>query len=195
MPIQSKQDYLYYLEQDRIALKRPAGFVFNKDNIWKYEILLRKSEYYCNCMPGVLKKIGSLYKRRLYRLGRKCGGFSIPVNCFGPGLSIAHYGAIVVNTTARIGKNCRIHEGVTIGATGKNGQAATIGDNCFLATGAKVIGDIQLGNDIAVGANAVVTKSFLENGITLGGVPAKKISSHSSRDFLADALFENQLSK
>ena len=98
----------------------------------------------------------------------------IPVNCFGPGLSIAHYGPIVVNTTAKVGKNCRIHEGVTIGATGKNGQAATIGDNCFLATGAKVIGDIHLGNDIAVGANAVVTKSFLEDKITLGGCLQRK---------------------
>ena len=169
MSIQSKEDLLYYLEQDRIALKRPAGFVLKKDNIWKFEILLRKAEYYCNCMPGKLKKIGSIYKRRLYRLVVKCGGFSIPINCFGPGLSIAHCGAIVVNDTARIGKNCRIHEGVTIGATGKNGQAAIIGDNCFLATGAKVIGAVHLGNDIAVGANAVVTKSFSEDKITLGG--------------------------
>lgn len=190
MQIQSKRDLKYYLEQDRIALKRPSGFVLSKDNIWKFEILLRKAEYYCNCMPGNLKIIGSFYKRRLYRLGLKCGGFSIPVNCFGPGLSIAHYGPIVVNNTAKVGKNCRIHEGVTIGATGKNGQAAIIGDNCFLATGAKVIGAIHLGNDIAVGANAVVITSFLEEGITLGGVPAKKISNHSSRDFLADGLFE-----
>lgn len=174
MPIQSKEDLKYYLEQDRIALKRPAGFVWKKDSIWKFEILLRKAEFFCNCMPGMLKKIGSLYKKRLYSLGAKCGGFSIPINCFGPGLSIAHYGTIVVNDTAKVGKNCRIHEGVTIGATGKNGQAAIIGDNCFLATGAKVIGDIHLGNDIAVGANAVVTKSFLEDKITLGGGACKE---------------------
>ena len=174
MPIQSKEDLKYYLEQDRIALKRPAGFVWKKDSIWKFEILLRKAEFFCNCMPGMLKKIGSLYKKRLYSLGAKCGGFSIPINCFGPGLSIAHYGTIVVNDTAKVGENCRIHEGVTIGATGKNGQAAIIGDNCFLATGAKVIGDIHLGNDIAVGANAVVTKSFLEDKITLGGGACKE---------------------
>lgn len=132
MPIQSKEDLRYYLEQDRIALKRPSGFVLKKDGIWKFEILLRKAEYYCNCMPGILKKVGSFYKKRLYRHGLKCGGFSIPVNAFGPGLSIAHYGTIIVNNTAKIGKNCRIHEGVTIGATGRNGQAAIIGDNCFL---------------------------------------------------------------
>ena len=55
----------------------------------------------------------------------------------------------------------------------------------------KVIGAVHLGNDIAVSANAVVTKSFSEDKITLGRVPAKKISNHSSRDFLADGLFEN----
>ena len=188
MPIRNKSDLKYYLEQDRIALKRSSGFMWRKDNIWKFEILLRKAEYYCNCMPGPLKKIGSYYKRKLYRMGVKCGGFSIPINCFGPGLSIAHYGSIVVNDTAKVGKNCRIHEGVTIGATGREGQAATIGDNCFLATGAKIIGAIQIGNDIAVGANAVVVKSYLEDGITLGGVPAKKISNHDSHDFLAEGL-------
>lgn len=101
MAIHSKEDLKYYLKQDRIALKRPSGIVLSKDRIWKFEILLRKSEYYCNCMPGVLKKIGSLYKRRLYKLGAKCGGFSIPINCFGPGLSIAHCGPVVVNDTAK----------------------------------------------------------------------------------------------
>lgn len=181
MPIQSKEDLRYYLEQNRIALKRSAGFVLKKDNIWKFEILLRKAEYYCNCMPGILKKIGSLYKRRLYKLGMKCGGFSIPVNCFEPGLSITHGGTIVVNNTAKVGKNCRIHEGVTIGATGKNGQAAIIGDNCFITTGAKVIGNIHLGNDIVIGANAVVMKSFWENGITLGGPSQEKQQSYIER--------------
>lgn len=53
-----------------------------------------------------------------------------------------------------------------------------------------MIGDIHLENNIAIGADAVVIKSFIEDGITLGGGPAKKISNHTSRDFLADALFE-----
>lgn len=76
-------------------------------------------------MPGILKKIGSLYKRRLYKLGMKCGRFSIPVNYFGHGLSIAHGGTIIVNDIARVGKNCRIHEGVTIGATVKTVRLLT----------------------------------------------------------------------
>lgn len=72
-----------------------------------------------------------------------------------------------------LGRIAVFTKGVTIGATGRSGQAAIIGDNCFLATGAKVIGDVHLGNDIAVGANAVVTKSFLEDGITVGGTCQK----------------------
>lgn len=184
--IKSRADLKYFLEQDRIALKRKKTLF--PDDIYKYQILLRKAEYYSNCMPGILKKIGSIYKKRMYRLGRKCGGFSIDVNCFGPGLSIAHYGSIVVNKSAKIGCNCRIHEGVTIGATGGSGQAAIIGDNVFIATGAKIIGDIKLGNDIAIGANAVVTKSFNEDGITLGGVPAKKISNNNSHQFITKEL-------
>lgn len=169
-------------------MKRSKGKL-HKDAIWRYEILLRKAEYYCNHNIGILRKIGSLYKRRMYKLGVKCGGISIPVNCFGPGLSIAHYGAIVVNSSARIGKNCRIHEGVTIGATGGSSQAAYIGDNVFIGTGAKIIGCVKIGNNVAIGANAVVTKTFEEDGITIGGVPAKKISKNSSNEFLAKALF------
>lgn len=187
MPIRNKSDLRYYLEQDRIALKREKKIF--KDDIWKYEIILRKAEYWKNCFKFPLNKVGGLYARILARLGKKCGGFCIHPGNFESGLSIAHYGPIVVNITARIGKNCRIHEGVTIGATGGSDLSAHIGDNCFLATGCKIIGDITLGNDIAVGANAVVTRSFIEDGITLAGVPARKISDHDSHNFIAKELF------
>ena len=174
MPIQNKEDLRYYLEQDRIALTRPAGFVLKKDTIWKFEILLRKAEYYCNCMPGILKKIGSIYKRRLYRLGMKCGGFSIPVNCFGPGLSIAHGGTIIVNDTARIGKNCRIHEGVTIGAKSfdldENGNPLKcgkrhpdIGDYVVIYANATILGgNTVVGSHRIIGGNTWLLHSVEE---------------------------------
>lgn len=187
--IRNRNDYKYYLERDRIALKRKKGKVL-KDPIWKYQILLRKSEFFNNCGPRFFRVLASISKRRMYVLGRKCGGISIPINCFGPGLSIAHYGSIVVNQSAVVGKNCRIHEGVTIGASGKDGKAATIGDNCFIGTGAKVIGNILIGNGIAIGANAVVTRDFVEDNITIAGIPAKKISDNSSKDLLADGVFD-----
>jgi serine O-acetyltransferase len=116
-------------------------------------------------------------------------GFSIPLNVFGPGLSIAHYGTIVVSDAAKVGKNCRIHEGVNIGATNGSFKAPEIGDNVFIGTGAKIIGDITIADDVAIGANAVVVKSILEKGVTYGGVPAKKISANNSHANLAPKLF------
>ena len=188
--IQSKADYKRYLEQDRIALyrktKRPriAG-----DEIWRYEILLRKTEYYMNCHKSPVGKAISVWLHyRLRKSGMKLGGFHIPPNAFEEGLSIAHWGPIVVHPTARIGKNCRIHQCVTIGATNGIVQAATIGDNVFIGPCTSIIGDIAIGSDIAIGANTVVTKSFEDNGITIAGTPAKKISDNNSHSNLAPEL-------
>ena len=188
--IQNKADYKHYLEQDRLALykktKRPriAG-----DEIWQYERLLRKTEYYMNCHKTPIGKAISVYLHfRLRKMGRKLCGFHIPPNTFEEGLSIAHWGPIVVHPTARIGKNCRIQQCVTIGATNGENQAAHIGDNVFIGPCASIIGNITIGSDIAIGANAVVTKSFEENGITIGGIPAKKISDNNSHSNLSPYL-------
>ena len=106
---------------------------------------------------------------------------------FGPGLSIAHYGTIVVNSNAKIGKNCRIQEGVNIGASG-NERAPQIGDNVFIGSGAKIIGDIVIADGIAIGAGAIVVKSFTDKNITIAGNPAKKISDHGSAVFICKEL-------
>ena len=114
-------------------------------------------------------------------------GFSIPLNCFGPGLSIAHYGTITIGN-AKVGRNCRIQEGVNIGSTGGGKKAATIGNNVFIGTGAKIIGDISIADNCVIGANSVVVKSITESGITVAGVPAKKISDNDSTAFIDDRL-------
>ena len=115
-------------------------------------------------------------------------GFSIPLNVFGPGLSIAHYGTIVVAEKAKIGANCGIHEGVTIGATNGSSDAAQIGDNVFIGSGAKIIGGVKISNNVAIAANAVVVRDVIcDNGCTVGGVPAKMISTNSSESNLIKA--------
>ena len=188
--IQSKADYKHYLEQDRIALykktKRPriAG-----DEIWQYERLLRKTEYFMNCHKTPVGKAISVWLHfRLRKAGRRLCGFHIPPNAFEEGLSIAHWGPIVVHPTAKIGKNCRIHQCVTIGATNGETQAPKLGDNIFIGPCTSIIGTIKIGNDIAIGANSVVTKSFEDDGITIAGTPAKKISDNNSHSNLAPEL-------
>lgn len=189
--IDCKETYIRYREQDRIALGRkqdrhPRLF---GDEIWKFEILLRKVEYYTNCRKDfVSRMINKYHKFRFHRLSVKLG-FTIPINVFGEGLSIPHYGTIVVHGNARIGKNCRLQEGVTIGATNGSHEAATIGDNCYFGSGAKVIGAVTIADDVAVGANAVVTKDIIEPGTSWAGIPARKISDTDSHSNLCKDLF------
>ena len=188
--IKNKKDYIFFLEADRLALgkkyKRPKLI---HDEIWKFERLLRKTEYYVNCKKSLLGRVYSMYLQfKYYRLRLKRNTY-IPINVFGPGLSIAHFGSIVVNGNADIGMNCRVQEGVTIGATNGSDKAPTLGDNIFIGSGAKIIGDIFINNDIAIGANAVVVKSFVEEGITIAGVPAKKISNNNSHCNLNQDIF------
>ncbi len=191
--IMCKKDLKEYIYQDKLALgitKRLPCVI--GDEIWKYEILLRKTEYAVNCRNNVWNKIHSYYLRyRLKKMSLKLN-FSIGLNVFDKGLSIAHCGTIVVGN-AKIGKNCRIHEGVCIGATNGSDKYPQIGDNCFIGTGAKIIGDIRLGNNVAVGANATVVSSFEEDNITLGGVPAKIISKNNSFSNLNRLLKINNL--
>jgi len=181
--IRSYQDYLTYLEADRIALKRHKtlkSLLF--DDIWKFQRLLRKLEYQINCQSGNPLRFITSFR---YRMVGKQLGFSIPINVFGPGLSIAHQGTIVVHHYAKIGANCRLHVCVNIGAqAGKSNEIPQIGDNCYIGPGAKIFGAVILGNNMAIGANAVVNKSFPEGNCTIGGVPAKKISDKTSEGLL-----------
>lgn len=191
--IKSKEEYTYYCKQDKLALGIKARFpsIFG-DEIWKFEIVLRKLEYLYNCKP-FMYKVRVLWNRfRKHRLAMKCCGFQIPCNVFGPGLAIVHYGSVVVSSGAKVGKNCRIHEGVTIGATNHERKAAQIGDNCFIGTGAKIIGDISIGDNVSVGAGAVVVNSF-DGDITIAGVPARIISNNTSRLNMNIELLNNSV--
>jgi len=183
--IKSKKDYKYYLECDRIALgKKYLKPKFVGDEIWRFEIMMRKTEYYKNCSKTIIQKIYSKWLQYRYYKMRIKLGFSIPLNVFGPGLSIAHYGTIVVNGNAKVGKNCRIQECTTIGATNGSKKAPILGDNIFIGSGARIIGNISIANDIAIGANAIVNKSFEMPGITIAGVPARKVSDKNSHSNL-----------
>lgn len=191
--IQSYKELREYLYQDAKAngRKRLRAKLFG-DEIWKFIVVLRKLEYFSN-LRGFLARVTlplrMLYKVRWHYLSVRLG-FSIPINVFNKGFSIAHYGTIAVAQNAKVGQNCRVHEGVTIGSTNGSARAPIIGKNVFIASGAKVIGDISVADNVAIGANAVVVKSITEEGTTWGGVPARKISDNDSRSNLCRELFK-----
>ena len=87
-----------------------------------------------------------------------------------------HLGSIVVNKNTRVGRNCSIHINTAFVATGGTVDSPVLGNNCIVGIGAIFVGGIRLGNEVAIGAGAVVTKSFDEDHITLAGVPAKIVS-------------------
>jgi|WetSurMetagenome_2_1015567.scaffolds.fasta_scaffold00064_35 serine O-acetyltransferase len=117
-------------------------------------------------------------------------GISIPYNTeIGPGLYIGHFGGIVVNCEAKIGCNCNINHGVTIGATygGKHPGNPVIMDNVYLGPGSKIIGGITLGNNVAVGANCVVTKPVPNSGVIVG-IPGEIVSSKGSSEYVVNTV-------
>jgi serine O-acetyltransferase len=103
----------------------------------------------------------------------------------GAGVFIPHANGIVVHMNAKLGRNCNLAQQVTIGVGGRGSNRGTpvIGDRVFIGPGAKLFGPIVIGDDVAIGANAVVLKDMPDNAVG-AGVPAKIISYNGSRDFI-----------
>lgn len=176
--ITSKDDLREYLEADRKALglsnKRPKLFQF----VYRFKYSLRHLEYYTNVNSrSPFHKIMRKYWGLRNFVDSIICGFEIPTNVFGKGLSIAHKGTIVVNANAQVGENCRLHTCVNIGtAPGASGLAPIIGNNVYIAPGAKIWGNINIGDNVMVGANSCVGKNF-PNDVCIAGALARIIKN------------------
>nr|WP_321413143.1 serine acetyltransferase [uncultured Allomuricauda sp.] len=197
--IDSKIKYKEYLKADKAALNIHGSGIslflrelIAPNYIWKFQKSLRKLEYYKNCKKSLINKTYYFWLKSKHRKLALKLSFSIPENVFGPGLSIAHYGTIVVNSKAKVGKNCRIHVCVNIGASGGIPKAPTLGDNVYIGPGAKIFGDITLGNNIAIAANSSVNKSILEDRILIAGSPAKKIKEIDVSNIIPNLKNQNR---
>lgn len=132
---------------------------------------LRRVEWHYNS-KGIAHKVFFIIAYFFYRRISIKSGISISKNVCDIGLSLPHFGSIVVNSNCKIGKNCRIHNNVNIGASGGSSRAPIIGDNVYIGPGAVLFGDIQIADNCFIGANAVVNRSFLEPYSLIVGVPA-----------------------
>ena len=184
MMILSKRDLKEYISEDNSFLrpKDAKSIIVDRfacyptESIRRFLYYLRKQEYFINTANGNKIKgiLGLYYERRKNKLGRKLG-IEIGPNCFGKGLSIWHSGNIVVNSDARIGDYCTLHGGNCIGNNGITQDAPCIGDKVNIGFGAIIIGGVTIADEIIIGANAVVNKSFEEIGSVLVGIPAHRI--------------------
>ncbi|MDP3088414.1 MAG: serine acetyltransferase [Methylotenera sp.] len=124
--------------------------------------------------PLLLRKLFSLIYKFLYKFVQILTGVELPCEVeIGRNFVIDHFGGIVISGYAKFGDNCRIRNGVVVGLANVNEPCApVIGNNVDIGSGAKVLGRISVGNDVLIGANAVVIRDVPDNSIAVG-VPAQ----------------------
>lgn len=137
--------------------------------IWKYIKHMRMVEYY-QTQKGVMKLLFYWHMFKLKRLQFKLH-FAIYPNTLEGGFRIYHVGGYVhVGPNVRIGRNCTMVSGVVFGnkTEEEDDRPVYVGDNCYFGIGAKILGPVRIGNNVTVGANAVVTKDVPDNTIVVG---------------------------
>lgn len=147
--------------------------------IFCYLKMLRYEEFwhdkYISTNRKIYRIISYFYERRKNRLGLYLG-FEIPKHCLGYNATIYHKGTVVIHPNAKIGEGCRIHGNLCLGNSGRIGEenlAPVLGSNVDIGTNVVILGNVKVGNSIQIGASSVITKSFVEPGCVLVGIPAQ----------------------
>ncbi|GAB1612067.1 MULTISPECIES: serine O-acetyltransferase [Mammaliicoccus] len=146
------------------------------------------------------------FKKKMYFIARSISQISRfftgveihPGATIGKRLFIDHGMGIVIGETCRIGNNVTIYQGVTLGGTGKERgkRHPDIGDNVLIAAGAKVLGNIEVGSNVNIGANSVVLKDVPDYS-TVVGIPGRivkqdgmKVGKNFNHTNLPDPIYE-----
>jgi serine O-acetyltransferase len=142
------------------------------------------------CRYTVYRFAHFMFMRYTYKFG-----ISIPFETsIGSGFYIGHFGGIVVNERSVIGKNCNISHGVTLGEAnrGERKGCPVIGDNVYIGPGAKIVGAVRIGNDVAIGANSVVTKDVPDHSVVVG-IPGRVISQDGSAGYVNRTDYDGRI--
>ena len=126
----------------------------------------------------------------LQRYQIKYGYQIYPKTQIGAGLYLGHWGALVINPLAKIGKNCNIAQGVTIGQQnrGKKAGYPTIGNEVWIGTNAVIVGNIHIGNNVLIAPNSYVNFDVPDNSIVIGN-PAQIISNdEATKDYINNKI-------
>ena len=152
--------YRYFGKSDRKTfskgLREVPGF--------KFSYILRM------CAKHKRLSIAGMYYRMLYKKYKFKYGFQIPINTqIGKGLYLGHFGMIVINGKAVIGNNCNIEHGVTIGQAnrGKRKGNPVIGNNVWIGTGAVLVGNIQIGDNVLIAPNSYINTDIPANSLVI----------------------------
>jgi serine O-acetyltransferase len=166
----------YNIEKDLSAFTKDGSFIAKMKCVLIghtfHLVLLYRIGSYFSRTPI----IGGLFRVLLEYFMRVVYASDISLKSqIGPGLVIVHGHDIVIGGNVRIGKKCKILNGVTLGnkdTESSINQQPTVGDNVVIGSGAKILGAIQIGDNVIIGANSVVLIDVPPNS-TCVGVPAK----------------------
>lgn len=148
------------------------GGKWSSQGFWAL-LVYRFGQWRYSIRTPILRKPLSLIYKILFKLIQIVTGIELPCEVkVGPNFVIDHYGSIVISGYASFGANCRVRTGVVVGLKNlEEPGAPDIGDNVDIGTGAKLLGNIRIGNNVIIGANAVVISDVPNNSIAVG-VPA-----------------------
>ena len=151
---------------------RAHGRKIGAQGFWAM-VIYRYGRWRYTVRPSWLRKIFSLAYHVLFKLVQILTGIELPCEVVvGDNFVIDHFGGIVVSGYARFGANCRIRNGVVVGLKNVDEPIAPVfGDNVDIGSGAKVLGPIRVGNNVRIGANAVVLRDVPDDHVAVG-VPA-----------------------
>jgi serine O-acetyltransferase len=146
---------------------------WNRQGLWVM-IVYRFGNWRYRIRTRALRLPFSFAYKLIKLLSEILTGIDLPCEVrVGRRLRIDHFGGIVISGDAEFGDDCIIRNGVTVGLrhTGERGSPV-IGNRVDIGAGAKVLGSIRIGDDVAIGANAVVITDVPSNSVAVG-VPAK----------------------
>jgi len=179
--IQSKKDLREYLNADknnRSFWVRVIQFLTGSEAYLpcKFIRTLRYYEYYLNKRKNIFDyPFYFWYMLKLRRLKIKTNYYICP-NTLGKGVELVHPGFIRMSGYVHVGENATILPMVLFGkrVPGIKNPDIFVGDNVYISTGVTILGPVKIGNNVTIGAGAVVTKDIPDNAV-VGGVPAKII--------------------
>lgn len=155
---------------------------------FRYTFIIRKlSEYRQYSILWIFFKI--LKHRYDFKYG-----FQIPSDTqIGEGLYIGHFGMIVINCKARIGMNCNIAHGVTIGQSnrGKLKGYPTIGNKVWIGTGSVIVGNINIGSNVLIAPNSFINMDVPDHSLVIGN-PAKIIAKKNPTEGYIEYILDSK---
>ncbi|WP_051119635.1 serine O-acetyltransferase [Gillisia sp. CAL575] len=145
---------------------------------------------YRKCQETSNKSIFGLFYRFWFSRISRRSAIEIPHACkLGRGLYMGHFKAIIINQNAKIGVNCNISQGVTIGreSRGKREGSPKIGDRVLIGANSVVVGNISIGDDVLIAPLTFVNFDVPANSVVLGN-PAKIVSNKGSHGYIKKIL-------